>query len=78
MEYRADRFAAELMGSGEPLANALTTLKEKFGRMQEEVLSVLRDEGHDTEFIEKLSRWLDELTHPPLESRIERMQQFRG
>ncbi len=62
MEFRADKFSAELMGSGKPLAKALTTFKT--------YAEQLMPEGAKFNAIEKYIEWV---MHPDIDRRIARL-----
>lgn len=76
MEYRADGFSAELTGTGEHLANALKTLRDKFGDLKEEIFGTMRSNGMDTSKQEKINKTIEDWLHPPIEERISRMEKF--
>lgn len=70
MEYRADRFSAELMGDGKPLARALKELSDKF--------KTLKDKMPASESLKRFSEAVEGWLHPPIEERISRMESFRA
>lgn len=71
MEYRADKFAAEKMGSPEALIGTLTKLQN----LHEEILEESSPDMKDT--ARSVNRAIGYLSHPPIEKRIERLSAMR-
>lgn len=74
MEYRADRFSAELLGTGEPMARVLNTFRTLGTQQTEELMESL---GHNRSKAEEAGNFLTRWFHPPLKERIRKMETFK-
>jgi Zn-dependent protease with chaperone function len=76
MEYRADKFSAEMMGSGKPLASALEKFRKAGIKESEGMMDGLRKNGMSEAQIakmQKIGKYIEEFLHPPILERIERL-----
>jgi Zn-dependent protease with chaperone function len=65
-EFRADRFSAELLEDGKPLANALT----KFKQLKD---NLLKETGIEET---ALGKFFENILHPNIDKRIEKLQNW--
>jgi Zn-dependent protease with chaperone function len=72
MEYACDAFSKEMMGSGKPLASALDQFRQYSDKLAENVLKHYPEEKRES--IKRGIKIIEELLHPPIVKRIERLQ----
>ena len=69
MEFACDAFSKELMGSGKPLASALSKFHEHSKQMASEALSHLPPEQREK--LTKAVGFVESFLHPPVPKRVE-------
>lgn len=68
MEFACDAFSKELMGSGQPLASALTKLFDHMKKIESELLKDLSPDRAAK--IKKIARFVESFFHPAQEARV--------
>jgi Zn-dependent protease with chaperone function len=69
MEFACDAFSKELIGSGKPLASALSKLEEHTTKLYEEIYSHLPKQEREKTI--KASETISSFLHPPTAKRVE-------
>lgn len=69
MEFACDAFSKELMGSGKPLASALSKLEEHAVRLHSELFAHMPEAQREK--VMKANDFVSSFLHPPIQQRVE-------